>query len=365
MAEWGRWVRRVGEGQESLLTVSYVRDVRFPRSPDVGQLVCGDSQRPEPVVLVLTRGCDAEPDSVGELMARVGVPLLRLDADGLAEVELLADPSARLLLVDGRWFAPTVLWTRHFRAEAVEDVGAFGRSAWEQWAEQVGLCAALSVQGRGPGLGLLEQVRVAERLGIAVPRTVVATDPRRVAGLFGSARVVVKGLAGHFTEERPGELTGRFPAVMERGMLAAAGRPGPPVVVQEYVEHEAELRVYAVSGEAFAFEVVKAAPADPWLAPERVGVRGVEAPAAVAAAVRALTGAMGLRYAAFDFLMRGGVPVFLEANADGDWRWIEERAGTSVVTAAVARMLCELHRGVVAGRGGGVELITFLGGVRR
>ena len=344
--------------------MSYVRDVRSPRSPDVGQLVSGDPNRPEPVVLVLTRGCDAEPDSVGELMARVGVQLLRLDADGLADVELLADPSARLLLVDGHWFAPTVLWTRHFRAEAVEDVGAFGRSAWEQWAEQVGLCAAVSLQGRASGL--LEQIRVAERSGVAVPRTVVATDPRRVAGLFGSARVVVKGLAGHFTEERPGELTGRFPAVVERGTLAAAGRPGPPVVVQEYVEHEAELRVYAVAGETFAFEVAKAAPADPWLAPERVGVRGVGTPTAVAAAVKALTEAMGLRYAAFDFLMRGGVPVFLEANADGDWRWIEERVGTSVVTAAVARMLCELHRGAVsAGRGGGVELITFLGGVRR
>jgi len=206
-------------------------------------------------------------------------------------------------------------------------------------------------------------LRVAERLGIGVPRTVVATDPRRVAGLLRSSRVVVKGLAGHFTEERPGELTGRFPAVLERRMLAA-GRPGPPLVVQEFVEHEAELRVYAVRGDVFAFEVVKSGPADPWLAPERVGVRVAEPAETVAAAVKALMSAMGLRYAAFDFLLRDGIPVFLEANADGDWRWIEERAGTSVVTAAVARMLCDLHRGVMA-RGGGVDLITFLGGVRR
>jgi glutathione synthase/RimK-type ligase-like ATP-grasp enzyme len=225
------------------------------------------------------------------------------------------------------------------------------------------------VQPAAPGV--LHQLRLAESLGVAVPRTVVTTDPAQAETLLEGSRFVVKALTGHFVEERAGELSGRFPVVAERGSLTP--RVGPPVIVQEYVEHEAELRVYAVRDDVFAFEVAKTSPSDPWLAPDRVSVRQVDLPGTVAVAIKALMPALGLRYAAFDFLLRDGVPVFLEANADGDWRWIEERTGTSAVTGAVARMLVALHRSVIAvtatataatSAGGGLDLMTFLGGRR-
>jgi hypothetical protein len=53
---------------------------------------------------------------------------------------------------------------------------------------------------------------------------------------------------------------------------------------------------------------------------------------------------MSLRYGAFDFLLRGGVPVFLEVNPDGDWQWAERRARTNAVTLGAAQMLAGLHR---------------------
>jgi hypothetical protein len=318
-------------------------------------------------VLLLSRTCDTGLDAVGELLARVGIPVLRLDADLLGGLDLVADPAVRTLRVDGAWFAPTVVWMRHFSAAAVDPADDFARAAWRLLAEQAGTCAAVTVQPPAPGL--LDQLRVAAESGIAVPRTVVATDPRQAEALLPGPRLVVKALGGHFVEERPGELSGRFPVVVERGSLPATS--GPPVVVQEYVEHEAELRVYAVRGEIHVFEVRKAAPSDPWLAPERVAVRAVRAAEMprvfeeLVAAVEVLSSAMALRYAAFDFLVRDGAPVFLEANADGDWRWVEERVGVQPVTGAVARMLAELHRSAGGSAPRGFDVMAFLGAGRR
>jgi hypothetical protein len=56
-----------------------------------------------------------------------------------------------------------------------------------------------------------------------------------------------------------------------------------------------------------------------------------------------LASALALRFGAFDFLVRDGMPVFLEVNPDGDWRWAERKSRAMVVTLAAARMLTELH----------------------
>ena len=181
--------------------------------------------------------------------------------------------------------------------------------------------------------------------------------------------MIVKALHQHFVEAAPGWLTGVFPVVVPRADLGHWSEPGPPVIVQEFVEHEAELRVYDVNGQLHGFEIIKEAPADPWLSGARVQARLVRLPPAVATAARVLASAFGLRYGAFDFLVRAGSPVFLEVNPDGDWRWAEIRSGSSPVTAAVARMLCDLHREQLPAAGsrggpdpGSFSLLAFLAG---
>jgi hypothetical protein len=220
----------------------------------------------------------------------------------------------------------------------------------------------------GAGPGRIAQLRLAERHHIAVPRTLITTDPGHALDSFRCARLVIKALDQHFVEPAPGQIRWIFPVVVDRAALARAGRPGPPVIVQEYVEHDTELRVYYVGGGLRGFHVHKDAPADLWRAPERLVVRRADVPPAVAGAARALAEAMGLRYAAFDFLLRGdGTPVFLEANPDGDWRWIEQKIGAHPVTADVARMLCQLHRHH-AGAGPQADtfsLLSFLSGSPR
>jgi hypothetical protein len=315
-----------------------------------GQLagLAGAGYQPaEPCVLLLSRSRDAELDAVGRLLGKLGITVAQLDADRLAGVDLLIDPGRRVVRLDGRWLMPTVAWNRHFSPRAIVGTGPpaldlFRRDSWDAVA---GALAALPRVSMGPPrIGLLEQQAAARRQQIAVPRTLVTTDPGRAREFLGAGRVVVKAADQHFVEASPGRLSGIFPVIATRPDPRPPLRPGIPVIVQEYVEHEAELRVYCVDGEVIGYDIRKEAPADPWLAPDRVVVSRARLPGGVADAARCLTAALGLHFGALDFLMSADRPVFLEVNPDGDWRWAEQESSARPVTLAVARLLLRLHR---------------------
>jgi hypothetical protein len=276
---------------------------------------------------------------------------------------LLVDLDGGRMRLGGRWLAPTVAWRRHFSGRAVDAgpvaAALFAQDSWKELAEQAAAIAPRALGPRWPGT--LEQLAVARRLGIAVPRTIVTTDLSAARAAFRCPRVVVKAVGQHFVEAAPGRLTGVFPQVIERHALPSGPRPGPPVIVQEYVEHRAELRVYYVAGQVLGFEVGKRSPAEPWTSPAAVTVRAVPVPPAAGDAARALAAALALDFAALDFLIRAGEPVFLEANPDGDWDWAERAAGTDAVTRAVAAMLATLHRAALpAPAAAPFNLVAFL-----
>jgi hypothetical protein len=326
----------------------YVLDVRPNRPPPAERPGETSTSAPLPCVVLLSRSSDAELEAVGGLLRQVGVPTARINADELAATDLLIDPGRRAIRRNGRWIAPTVVWKRHFSARAIEGSASpaydmFLRDSWRAVADQLAALSPAAIGMRNPGL--FEQMLVAQDLRIAVPRTVVTTDAAAAADVLGDRRaLVVKALDQHFVEASPGRLSGVFPVAVNLLDLRPTQRPGPPVIVQEYVEHDAELRVYYVDGQVHGFEVGKEAAADPWLAADRVTVRPIELPATVVLATRTLAEGLSLRYGAFDFLRQGDTLVFLEVNPDGDWVWAESKAETAPVTGAVARLLCELHR---------------------
>ncbi len=314
---------------------------------------------------MVSRAADAECDAVARRLGSVRVPVARLDAESAAARGLAIDLERRAVRLGGRWITPTVTWVRHFSVRAMPRKRgavhqAFAADSWRAVVDQVSTVSATAITPAGSGL--LEQLALARARGIAIPRTVVVTDPAAARDLLDSPRVVIKALHQHFVEARRGLLSGVFPEVGERAELGHASLP--PVVVQEYVEHDAEIRAYYVAGEiAAAVEITKSGPAQPWLDPHHVLAAQVDPHPALADAVRSLAAAMATDYAAFDFLIAAGTPVFLEANLTGDWRWLEAKLRAEPVTAAVARMLTESHRRAAARvPGRGLDLIAFLSG---
>lgn len=353
-----------------LMSAERVLDVRpqLPGRPRPARVTAVPAGRAVPGILLLSRSCDAELDFLRGLLGRAGIHSVRLNADELESITLLIDPLSGVVQIDGCQLMPTVAWFRHFSARAIELSGQaaqrmFHRDSWQSTVEQLTLISATRLGAERPAL--LAQLSAARRHGVAVPRTIVTNHPARDGGVLRSERLVVKAMHRHFVEAAPGRLNGIFPVIVGREDLPTVC---PPVIVQEYVEHETELRVYYVSGTVHAFEVRKGSPPDLWALPGRVAVRHMATPPRVAAAARLLAWEMSLRYAAFDFLVRADEPVFLEVNPDGDWLWAEHQAGVAPVTAAVAGLLAATHRRVLRGSGvpgggsGAFDLLSFLSG---
>lgn len=333
----------------------------------------GTATTAQPCVLLVSRAADRELRSVEVLLSKIGIPAARINAETASSAGFLADLDSRTIQLHGHQIRPTVTWVRHFSARAISDRrGAvhqrFLRDSWQAAVVQLAAVSGVLIAAEGPGL--MTQLALAAANGIKIPRTVVTTDPVLAKDRLTGTRVVIKALHQHFVEARPGLLSGVFPDLADRSLLRPAPGPArPPVVVQEYVEHDLELRTYYVHGEILGFAVAKDTAADPWLHAERVRVREAEIPAAVLAATRLLAAAMSIEYGAFDFLVKDGAPIFLEANLAGDWCWLEALTGTTPVTMAVVRMLRDLHlRAAGESRPAGdhprkaIELTTFLAG---
>lgn len=321
---------------------------------------------PAPAVLLVSRSGDSEFGLVRRRLEAAGVSVARLNAETAPSAGLIVDSRRRLIRIDGRWISPTVTWLRHFSHRAMPQgrstlSRAYAADSWQAFADQLDVLSVAMIGNREPGL--LAQLATARTCGVAVPATVVTTDPAQIAAMLPGSKLVIKALHRHFVEARPGLLHGIFPEIIDRRDLRRVPA-GPPVVVQEHIDHDAEIRVHHVQGKvAAAFAISKSDPAEPWLHPDLVKVRQVEPSEALAAAASAVATALSIDYGAMDFLMTGGVPIFLEVNLAGDWRWLETKVRKAPVTAAVAAMLRFKHvqiAGEPAARPTGVNPVTFL-----
>ncbi|WP_169949137.1 hypothetical protein [Microbispora sp. H11081] len=352
------------------------------RLPDTGPAAA-----PIPCVVLADRAGCAEFAVLQETLHRLGVPSVRVDAESVTSLRLSTevagagpDPAAHdaagrapaaggracgVLDLDGRRIAPTVVWARHFSPRAMPVTPGAARAllraeSWDAFVRQLSSLAPVSLPGNRPGR--LEQLAGAAAAGIRVPRTVVTTRPAEAAAAMPDGKVVVKVVGEHFVETAPGLLTGIFPEITSRAELLRRPALDYPVIVQEHVEHDAELRVYHVAGDVHGYAVGKRAPDSPWREEAGVTVTAVAVPPAAADAVRRLANLWGLTYGAFDLLLSAGDVVFLEVNADGDWRWFETKAGGRAVSTAAALAARTLHLAALgdAGPPPPLELVDFL-----
>ncbi|WP_405486850.1 hypothetical protein [Streptomyces sp. NBC_00096] len=281
-------------------------------------------------------------------------PTVLIRQDELLSTPMALDVDTGLLDIAGRRVRPAVVWVRHSSACALVaqarppgSMTPLRAESWSGFLRQVASAATVALPGgtvAGP-----DQLALARGLGVRTPRTVVTNDVPAGAREVGAPTLVVKTPDFRLFEADRRNWKAYLPSVVGReaaaggptGAAAAAG--DRPVVVQEYVAHARELRVYQLDGGICAFEVRKPDPSSLMTDPDSVTVTRVDCPRPVAEAVRTLCAAWDLRYGAFDLLVSDtGEPVFLEANPDGDWLWFERKArwhGVSFMAAVMVREL--------------------------
>lgn len=307
---------------------------------------------PVPAVVLADSSACREFDVLQAQLEALNVPVVRLRRPDHRAVVAPVTGGDGALLIDGQRIRPIVTWVRHGTTAAVyaqlirgsgaelagrqrgqgataadHDTGLLGAECWSRLLEAISAAAMTALPGGNPRL--ITQLVDASRHGVRVPRTFVTTDAAAAAARLPGTRVIAK-----IPDSRP----------LTPGSTPTSPEHTGPVVLQEYIEHSRELRVYYTDGGLTAFDVRKPRPDSIWTEPESVTVTVTTCPPRLADVVRRLATAWGLHYGAFDFLITGsGEPLFLEVNADGDWLWFERRARWQGVSFLVAAMTSELY----------------------
>src|SRR4051812_35961653 len=179
----------------------------------------------------------------------------------------------------------------------------------------------------------MTQLAVAATLGLAIPRTVIANSPDEALEMYErtGGRMIAKPLTRGAVPGRNGEDRLAYRRVVRRRDLKALHtRRWSPVILQEYVPKQVELRVTVVGDEVFPTEIESQASArsrDDWRRYDlaRTPYRRHALPADVAERLHAVVRTFGLCYGAIDLVLTpDGRYVFLEINGNGQWLWIEE-----------------------------------------
>lgn len=183
------------------------------------------------------------------------------------------------------------------------------------------------------------QLRIAAEAGLEIPKTLITSDPKdalEFANAVGIENTIYKAFSA--TEKswretrllRPEELD-----LLDRVSVA-------PVIFQEYVPAEVDLRVTIVGGRVFPAAIHPCEgsyKADFRMDMGMARYEPAELPPDVEAALLRFMRRLGIVYGAVDMRRTPeGRHVFLEVNPAGQWKFIEERTGQPI-TRAVAELL--------------------------
>lgn len=175
------------------------------------------------------------------------------------------------------------------------------------------------------------QLRIAQKLGLNPPRTIVTNDPaagRKFAEDVG-APIITKSLGA------PVDTVVVDPAEFDDSVRLCAH------LFQEWIEKAHEVRLTVVGSRSFAVEIhagSDAARVD-WRTDYRsLTYKPTAVPSGVREPVSAFMRHFGLIFGAFDFIVTPeGDWRFLEVNPNGQWHWIEQETGVPI-----ARSIAEL-----------------------
>ncbi|MFZ9890150.1 MAG: MvdC/MvdD family ATP grasp protein [Myxococcota bacterium] len=197
------------------------------------------------------------------------------------------------------------------------------------------------------------QLRRAAACGLLVPATLFSNDPAAVRAFFDDVggRMVTK-MQSSFAIYRGGVENVVFTNVVHRRELDdLEGLRFAPMIFQEWLDKELELRVTVVGRQAFAASIDSQRRQQTAVDWRRDGVGLLDEwqpyvlPADIEQALLRLTESFHLNYAAADIVLtKDGRHVFLELNAGGEWLWLARAPGLPIAEALADTLLDKVPR---------------------
>ena len=195
------------------------------------------------------------------------------------------------------------------------------------------------------------QLQVAAAHGFRIPRTYIGNDIDDFLAFVESCngQVITKTIWPH-NLRRDGAMHQIFTQRIQRRHLQdVAAVQFAPVIAQEWLAKDIELRVTVIAPHVFGAEIRSQALRGTRLDWRRRATEAQHAPhrlpPEIARQCAAVTRALGCCFGAIDLVLTPeGEYVFLEINPNGEWRWVEDATGLPM-TAAMVDLLAsaQLH----------------------
>jgi glutathione synthase/RimK-type ligase-like ATP-grasp enzyme len=194
----------------------------------------------------------------------------------------------------------------------------------------------------------INQLCLAQALGLHTPRTLVTNDPSQAKDFFAACgqHMVYKLLYPLQWEDSDGIALGVYTTLITAEALGAQLESvrAAPCQFQELVPKSYELRINVIGEHVWA-TAIYSQEADHTRIDYRYDTEGCQhSPAVIPRALEetclTLARRMGLRMCSIDMIVTPeGDYVFLEVNPNGQWAWIEDYTGLPLTRALVDELL--------------------------
>lgn len=324
------------------------------------------------MILIISTKIDPHVDAVVEFLKRGSVPFQRLELEAAGvdfEIELApAHVGVAWSLTDrhsGQAVHSSEVRTVWWRRGTMFPLGAPAVTESTVEVEECRVVVKWAVESLPQGIfplghpwnlrkaeNKIQQLASAARLGFQVPRYVFSNSAIRLANFaddlpsvviksLNQSSVIIDGVERSFYAAK---LTGRAARDELKSHQSAA------CFIQEEIVRKADLRVFVTPSRAFAVRISVAELPDTeidWRPHvEACAHTPFEINADLEAMMRAFLVDIGIPSGHFDFILdeSSGAVWFLECNPNGQWYWLERRAGLDIA-ANIHKTLIDHHGG--------------------
>lgn len=309
-------------------------------------------------VLVATEAEDPTADRVITHLNERAVPVVRFNLADIGDgLTVSARYGTRLARVAGRVLTPS-------RAARLDDVRAvyWRRPSWPTFPhlgpDDARFAAAQTRYGLGGVLHALDgplwvnhparnaeadykphQLALAQRLGLAVPPTLITNDPAEAREFVAAHPKVIYKTLRLTSYQRDGVGLAPWAEPVTADEIDDRVRVAPHLF-QVCIDKACDVRVLIVGRQVFAVRI-ESDLLDWRRDYSALTYSVVTLPAPLEAALLAFLDTFGLTSGSFDLAVdRDGAPWFLELNPNGQWGWLEECTGLPMA-AAFADLLAQ------------------------
>ena len=196
------------------------------------------------------------------------------------------------------------------------------------------------------------QMELAKEIGVSLPRTLISNDKKALKEFIShnQGRSLFKLMSQEIYDIGHNDFRGLYTNVIsDKDIEKFCDNEENPIVLQEYVEKDYEVRYTVVGKEHFVCRIdsqLSSIAKEDWRRYDiaRTPHYQIDAPKEIEVKVNQLLEKLGLDYGALDFIVTPeGRWVFLEINCMGQWLWIEQLTGMPISKAIVKWISGHIH----------------------